>query len=175
MRREALHIATKSVREWLWITLWWSPTPDEDFGADRPAEVLALGGAWSNYKMCVVVDYEDGDDAPWQHYESDHPTLAKALRAMGAATGKLTWCSNPYLEHGPSNARTNCVGCHQYAGSSLTTADVLARPDAGRPRETFVHPTDYVWGAARPDDVLVSQITGKIAEVDNDVGGELCP
>ncbi|NIS36800.1 MAG: hypothetical protein GWN73_40355, partial [Actinobacteria bacterium] len=44
--------------------------------------------------------------------------LASALRA---AAGGPSWCSNPYIEHGRGNARTNCIGCHQHGGSEVFT------------------------------------------------------
>ena len=47
----ALHIVSKELRDWLWITLWWSDTPNEDFGEDRPAE---LGEPWNHVKMYRV-------------------------------------------------------------------------------------------------------------------------
>jgi hypothetical protein len=85
----ALHIMTKDLGQWLWITLWWSPDPDSDFGADRPA---SLPAPWSQYKMCVVSDFTD------------------------ATEDGLSSCSNPYFERGRGNTRTNCIGCHQHAG-----------------------------------------------------------
>ena len=50
-RLVALHIMTKELQDWAWITLWWSPDPNSDFGADRPA---TIDGVFANYKMCVV-------------------------------------------------------------------------------------------------------------------------
>ena len=55
---------SKELDHWLWITLWWSPDPDSDFGADRPAAIAALPGPWRNYKMCVTSSYLEGDPDP---------------------------------------------------------------------------------------------------------------
>jgi hypothetical protein len=118
-RLVGLHIMTKELRKWLWITLWWSPDPDTDFGADRP---LSLGGVWRNYKMCVATAH-------------DH------------------WCSNPYLEKGAGNARTNCIGCHQQAGSTLKPEDILAMPDNGRGEARANFPTDYLWAFDHTDNL----------------------
>ena len=79
-RLAGLHIMTKELRHWLWITLWWSDRPDEDFGADRPASFQALDPVWSQYKMGVVVDYLEGDPDPASRF-LEHPTLAAALGA----------------------------------------------------------------------------------------------
>jgi len=43
-RLPALHIMSKELDHWMWITLWWSASPDNDFGADRPAAIAALRG-----------------------------------------------------------------------------------------------------------------------------------
>jgi hypothetical protein len=114
-RLPALHIMTKELDHWLWITLWWSPSPDGDFGADRPP----LPGVWRNYKMCVVADY------------LDH--------------GQPSWCSNPYLEQGTGNAGTNCIGCHQHGGTALLPEDILAGTHHGTTRVRNNFFTDYLW------------------------------
>ena len=44
-------------------------------------------GVWGQYKMCAAVAFGD------------------------------TWCSNPYIETDPGLVQTNCIGCHQLAGS----------------------------------------------------------
>jgi hypothetical protein len=48
MRLAALHVSTKELRDWLWITLFWSDTPDPD---------SPLTGVWKNYRMCVVTSF----------------------------------------------------------------------------------------------------------------------
>lgn len=145
-RMPALHLVTKELREWLWITIWWSDRPDEDFGADRPKEVRDLGGPWSHYKMNVAVSYEEdakdvGAGLP--------PSLAAALRATTPGNGAPSWVSNPYLERGGKNAQTNCIGCHQHAGDpGLSSENVLADPslpETGRTRIRKNFPADYVW------------------------------
>src|SRR5690606_13364593 len=59
-----LHVMTKELRHWVWVTVWWSPDPDSDFGQDRPEEIERLGAPWQNYKMCVVTDFEERDPDP---------------------------------------------------------------------------------------------------------------
>ena len=42
-RLTGLHITTKDIPEWLWVSLWWAPNPDEDFGEDRPTSLAEQG------------------------------------------------------------------------------------------------------------------------------------
>ena len=173
-RLTALHIMTKELRHWQWITLWWSDKPDTDFGEDRPASFDALPGMWGNYKMCVVVDYTEGDADPAARF-GDFPSLQAALEATGSTGGAPTWCSNPYIEHGAGNARTNCIGCHQHAGTRFAepvdgtspgafdleaviadaSSDVADTrfPANGRLRRRSHFATDYSWAFSRLDDL----------------------
>jgi hypothetical protein len=184
-----LHIMSKQARHWLWTTLWWAPDADEDFGADRPDSVKALGRGLDRYKMCVVADYAEADPAPWSAFEAAAPLpqlsaeqnaqralrlagLAASLRAVhqqaqsdypnGAAP---TWCSNPYIELGAHNDKTNCIGCHQHAGSDVFGDDTLADdarfPGTGRVQRRRNFPTDYLWSLMMPPD----DFTGRMDEV----------
>ncbi|MEM6957445.1 MAG: c-type cytochrome [Myxococcota bacterium] len=165
-RLAGLHVMTKELRHWTWVTLWWSDTPNRDFGEDRPESFDALGSAWANYKMCVVTDYEEGD----VDFEGlgEFESLSAALRAQPPGA---TWCSNPYIEEGRGNARTNCVGCHQHGGSTvgedLNGDDTLdpfdlvqviddeeAYPLNGRTRQRDVFPSDYLWSSSRVDNLF---------------------
>ncbi|MEM9487868.1 MAG: hypothetical protein AAGC55_01925, partial [Myxococcota bacterium] len=148
-RLAGLHLMTKELDHWLWITLWWSPEPDSDFGADRPPEIAALGGPWRNYKMCATVAFTEGDSEPGGGFESSAPSLAAALAATHAGAGGPSWCSNPYIEAGAGNAGTNCVGCHQHGGtgtlSEMILADHAEFPALGRTQVRNNFPTDYSW------------------------------
>ena len=78
----AIHFVTKDVREWVWVSLWWSPDPASDFGADRPAGIAKHNsGVWSNYKMCVASSFDEGDPQPWSHYSGKQDTLGRSIRA----------------------------------------------------------------------------------------------
>lgn len=169
-RLTGLHIMTKELRHWVWVSLWWSDDPDSDFGADRPASFGELPTFWSNYKMCVVTDYIEGDPDPGARFE-DMPSLQAALNATGEG-GQPTWCSNPYIERGAGNARTNCIGCHQHAGTraaedavaEFEVDDIIATEDGelstlnrfpanGRLRRRTHFATDYSWAFSRLDDL----------------------
>lgn len=141
-RMPALHVMTKELDHWLWITLWWSKDPDTDFGADRPANIAALPGPWRNYKMCVSSAYLEGDP---DRRGGEPGTLGDALEAVHGGVGAPSWCSNPYLELGEGNAATNCIGCHQHGGTDLTPEAILATQHHGATRARNNFFTDYLW------------------------------
>ena len=174
-----LHMAVKSARHWMWITLWWSDDPDKDFGEDRPAAIKALG-PWGHYKMCVASDYREPDQDPAAAYDGSAPSLAAAIRAHAARDPEYTWCANPYIEQGHGNARTNCIGCHQHAGTSDLSDDVFlddptdpanaARrakyPHDGRGNVRTNFPSDYLWSLTQSPDFFAAKIRGKAYEMD---------
>ncbi|MEM6957523.1 MAG: hypothetical protein AAF411_15130 [Myxococcota bacterium] len=145
-RLAGLHVMTKELPHWVWASAWWSDRPGGDFGADRPAD---LGDDWGGYKMCVVTDFVEGD---LDLQGIDEPDLHAALAERAYDS---TECSNPYIEEGAGNATTNCIGCHQHAGASLSTEAILAGEFDGAvvdaparfvERQNF--PTDYVFSAS---------------------------
>lgn len=158
-RMAGMHLMTRELDHWLWVTLWWSPEPDTDFGADRPAAIAALGAPWNQYKMCAVAGFAEGDADPGGGYQDDHPDLAAALAAVHPGVGGPSWCSNPFLELGHGNAGTNCVGCHQHGGTQLASESILgdaaAFPDHGRVQVRNNFPVDYAWSSDRGDQVAV--------------------
>jgi hypothetical protein len=78
-----IHLVTKDVREWVWISLWWSPDSSKDFGADRPASLASFnGGVWANYKMCVGTAFDEADPQPWSSYMAAQPTLGTSIKAV---------------------------------------------------------------------------------------------
>lgn len=178
-RLAGLHVMTKELRHWTWVTLWWSDKPDMDFGADRPARLSQLNPVWSNYKMGVVVDYIEGDPDPGASF-IEHPSLMAAIQST--QRGVYTWLSNPYIEHGQGNAKTNCIGCHQHGGATMghdldgdgqadpfsvelvITAGNLF-PDASRSQMRTQFPNDYLWSMQRIDD-LAGLIRREVAHFD---------
>ncbi|MBW2461202.1 MAG: hypothetical protein JRH11_06120 [Deltaproteobacteria bacterium] len=142
-RLAALHVMTKELDHWVWVTMWWSDQPDVDFGADRPA---ALDGTlWANYKMCAATDFAESDVDPTGGVPE--PSLGQALAAVHEGVGGPSWCSNPYLERGVGNGPTNCVGCHQHAGTDLSVEEILLRANHGRDLERNNFPSDYTFAA----------------------------
>jgi hypothetical protein len=151
-RLAALHIMTKELDHWMWATLWWSPEPDSDFGADRPDSVAELGGPWSHYKMCTAAWFREEDPDPTGGAAA--PSLAAALSATHAGPGGPSWCSNPYLEIGHGNSATNCAGCHQHGGTGLAPEVILDDPrfpERGRLQVRNNFATDYSWAVESGD------------------------
>ncbi len=153
-RLAGLHLMTKELDHWLWITLWWSNDPDRDFGADRPAALAALPGPWRNYKMAVSIAFRDEDLDPVGG--ATDPSLAAALEAVYPAGG-ASWASNPYIEVGHGNGRTNCIGCHQHGGTVLESAVIVGDParfpDHGRTQQRNNFPSDYSWAVTKGDEL----------------------
>jgi hypothetical protein len=148
-RLAGLHLMTKELDHWLWVTLWWSPDPDRDFGADRPA---AITGPWRNYKMCVVTAFREGDPDPRGGLTG---SLADALAAAHDGAGGPSWCSNPMIELGHGNAASSCIGCHQHGGVPVSSEEILADeprfPLNGRGQIRNNFPDDYSWAVTAGD------------------------
>jgi hypothetical protein len=167
-RLPAIHLVTKELRDWLWITLWWAPNPNDDFGADRPDSIVALGAPWQNYKMNVVTSYDEGDPDPRGGFAG---SLGDALAAVDSGVGGPTWSSNPYIEKGTNNAQTNCIGCHQHAGipslgTSAILADPVTFPQGSRTKLRTAFPSDYMWGFNADPDKLAQDLDARIASYD---------
>lgn len=150
-----LHILTKDLRDWMWISLVWSPEPDSDLGADRPS-TLANRAPWNQYKMMVVSAYEEQIADAGKDYESTHPDLAESLRTIQTYAGSSSWGANPYIETGKGNSRTNCIGCHQHAKTGVTQDEIYRidpktglgsekYPESSRTKVRSNFPSDYLW------------------------------
>lgn len=137
-----MHIMSKESKDWMWITLWWSDDPDSDFGEDRPASLNQ--NRWANYKMCVITEYSESA-LDLEDVRIQYPSLASALNAA-TDDSQMSWCSNPYIEKGVDNQKTNCIGCHQYAGvPEMTPERVMQLPTHGREKTRSDFPADYLW------------------------------
>jgi hypothetical protein len=161
----ALHLVTKQLRDWMWITLWYSDNPDTDFGEDRPAFMNQADSPWRNYKMCVVVAYDEVAKIDAE-FTGRHPSLAAALTTVNEKSDGASWCSNPYLEMGHRNQQTNCIGCHQHAGTSVDPDKILTDETAfqnrGRTRIRESFPSDYVWSLNKRPENLGELISERI-------------
>jgi cytochrome c553 len=145
-RLAALHVMTKELDHWTWTSLFWSDAPNADLGEDRPS---AVSGVWTNYKMCVATAFEEGDTELTSL--QDYPSLAAAMKTVAELVPGRSWCSNPYLEEGHGNAATNCVGCHQYAGTGKVSEDVLRLEGFGSTMKRNNFPTDYSFAVVQGD------------------------
>lgn len=102
----AMHVTGKEIPNWTWQSFWWSPTPNDSLGFDRPA---TIGAPWNNYQMTTA-------------YYMTSP-------ASAGPKGVPRIAYNPYLETsltgtvdtaGGSSApwygpQTNCMSCHRMA------------------------------------------------------------
>ena len=147
----SLHVVTKEVDEWVWGTIWWSATPERDFGLDRHATVRESLG---NYKLCAVTTFMEQDETPAAERFQGMPELGTVMdhatwRAgpMQTEDGTASWCANPYIE-GAIPTRT-CAGCHQAAGERELGPN-------GNVRRVTRHVGDFVFTFKRLRDIAES-------------------
>lgn len=112
-----MHIASKSVRTWLWTSLFWGATSlsHGSWAADEPTFFAQNWPGVFDYGMCTVSGFQEGDPTPWSSYADGNDIgtqpLADSLKAVAKVMNGTQWCANPFIEN--ATARTNCVGCHQ--------------------------------------------------------------
>lgn len=140
-----LHVATKELDDWVWMTFWWHDRPnDGPFAADRPID---LDRPWSNYLMDVTFS---------------ETTPRNAL-------GKPKAIFNPWLEADmDSGVRSNCMTCHRRAVWCKPEGDRVLDPIP--PDDEYFRCTlrlDYLWSIQR----YVAK--GKVCPVHNPPQG--CP
>ena len=159
-RLAGLHIMSKELEHWQWTSLWWSDSPDSDFGEDRPESIDVLGGPWNQYKMCTVTMFDEGDADPRGGFSESAPSLAAALEAVHGGAGAPSWCSNPYIEEGAGNMETNCIGCHQHGGTELLSEAIIGEPENfpyfGRTQLRNNFPHDYSWAPSSGDELTLA-------------------
>jgi hypothetical protein len=113
----AFHLGSKEDNKWLWVTAWWSLTPDDEFGQYRPQN---LGGAGAN-------------PSAWRHF------------VMDATDTYVPIIFNPLIQ-GSAEYTSNCMACHQRAHfpDFDQTFDRTLLPDSDflKQRETL---TDFVF------------------------------
>ncbi len=127
-----LHVMSKLLPNWWWMSLWWSPDTQSEFAQDKPSsDAIWQREVMQKYQLCTVTAHRE------------------AATSSGLPGDPYSWCSNPYLEKGHNNMVTNCIGCHQHAGTNLAQEEILNRMDQsaeaalGQTRKNF--PADYVW------------------------------
>lgn len=146
-----MHIVSREFEDWIWVSAWWSDSPDSDFGEDRPDEIQKLGAPWNQYKICAVSSYVQ-NASELEELAKTYPSLAEAYKSVLNDSG-ASWCSNPYIERGVNNQKTNCIGCHQFAGTDVSQAEIISDslrfPHFGNLKQREDFPSDYIWSATQ--------------------------
>lgn len=106
----ALHVSTKELPAWSWVSAWWEKDATGDWGEDRPEKLNGKYGL-GNFKMCVVTDFQEGDENAHVNLPDG---LSNAVYALRQVSGGTQWCANPRIE--TNFGKSNCIGCHQFAG-----------------------------------------------------------
>ena len=181
----AVHLTLKLTKSWFWTSIWLDEKKNGE-GAVRldrfhppvasqsataavalsspwtsAAAPGALAPIWQNYRLCAVNGF-DGLAKTDSSVEFER-TVAGAEANVGAS-----WCSNPYLEGGAQNHKTNCIGCHQHAGSAwsqdefnehllndLASVTQKAVPDT-------VSSSDFIWSLYNGPEPFASFISQEI-------------
>jgi len=122
-----MHISTREIPDWVWITAWWHDRPDAGpYAAGRPA---SLGGAARSYLLDVAISAT----SPREADGSPHVAM------------------NPYLEaRFQDGVHSNCVACHRRAALGATEYLPVTRGDIAPTDPYFADKTttDMVWSLA---------------------------
>ncbi len=156
-----LHLMLKRSHDWLWTSLWLDQSKHQGFAADAPSSRFL-----SQYRLCSVLGFQ----SPLQVSSVPEQHPLKALADTLHQLDNPQWCSNPYLELGPNNQKTQCVGCHQFAGQNQTQADLAQLlqkdPDALIRESSDQGPTDFVWSLVKGPQPFALSITEGIEYFD---------
>lgn len=137
----AVHLTLKLDKKWFWTSHW----------LDDKTQTAV-------YKSCSTLAF-----TPLA--KTDRGEFENEIHKAEALSGQ-SWCSNPYLETGLQNHRTNCIGCHQHAGTPWTEDDFndrlqndiqLLLGDA-----KIASRTDQVWSLLNGPEPFVSYISQEI-------------
>jgi hypothetical protein len=156
-----LHASLRLDQNWYWTSLWLGQGATADLSSDQGE---TLGSPWNNYRLCSVdAWYEPLRD---QMIDTNWPAPIAATARLLIDKKLYNWCSNPYLEPGPNNHKTNCTGCHQYAGFNWTQQDFRQRlTDDLRSlvdRSSEPGPADFVWSLYAGPEPLIQPLMDDI-------------
>ncbi len=122
-----MHISTREIPDWVWVTLWWHDRADDGpYAVGRPA---SLDGAACSYLLDVAVSAS----TPKEPDGSPHVAM------------------NPYLEaRFPDGVHSNCVACHRRAALGTSEYLPVTRGDTAPTDPYFADKTttDMVWTLA---------------------------
>lgn len=144
---KGLHIVTKELKDWIWISLIWQPNPDLGFGSDRPDTISDI---YANYILTVSVNERELDPSPGLGMNnlplfSGSKNLFLSYKNRGET---ITWNSNPFIE-GPDST-SNCISCHQ---------GIFATGKFGPHTERKHFPYDYTFGTQNREPTLMPRVS----------------
>lgn len=153
-----MHLMLKLEDDWLWSSIWLGPLAAQDLAVDH-------GEGLASYRLCSVssfaspLDIKRDDEAKW-------PLPLQESAAILRQNQIANWCSNPYLEVGKNNQKTNCIACHQYAGLPWSRDEITRRlhfdlPSMQKP-SSELGPADFVWSLLNGPDALALIIADTI-------------
>ncbi len=146
-------------KEWIWSSLWYGDDEGaRDLAADRPSEFR-----FPRYRLCSLGSMDDD----WAHVAANSwPDAIQNFREDLVKAQLSNWCSNPYLEIGPSNQKTNCAGCHQHAGKLWNNQEFTRRLKEDLPsllqRSGDPGPLDQIWSLTTGPSALAAIIVDTI-------------
>ena len=158
----AMHVSTREIDQWVWFTVWWSPTPDD--GIQIPIQYMTTqdaiedGAMYDNYPGGGADRPESLDGTIWENYVicTNYQYVSPAQGLNDPRNPDLTpeFCFNPYLEAlftqeqvAPMGGiNTNCMACHGNANwdgdLGYTSAMYIPRND---PQFDGLLQTDFAW------------------------------
>ena len=134
----AMHVTGKEIVNWTWQSFWWSPTPNDSLGFDRPK---TIGAPWNNYQMTTAYYMTDpGNAGP-----KGTPRIAYNPYLETSLSGQVDTAGAPVQQwYGPT---TNCMSCHRMAswkpGIDSTTNPSQPTPCFSGPARPYM-PAGYI-------------------------------
>ncbi len=138
-----LHLIIRFPNQWLWGSLWLTPKAEQPLSSDQP---LPMRDRWRHYQLCTAHSFQSPFEHPGvKEGQEDLAAIARLIQEQPSSN----WCSNPFLEFGANNQRTNCIGCHQYAGLDWSQSHLATKlvEDLGslQLNADTKGPADFVW------------------------------
>lgn len=163
----AFHVLSRETKNGIWTTAWWHPNPVEDFGSDKEQYLVDVEDEAAKkrlrlFKMCNVSSFYQSQPTKStttslaeivRQIESNHDTFIRDSFSEPhpelLAKKATSWCANPYFELAPGQQRTNCIGCHQHAGSLISFEESFQVFDRyghfGNAQQRVYSETDKIW------------------------------